>query len=48
MACVKRGKIVTISIALTTEAHKSPRLILSEVDDKNSDLILDVNLNNIM
>lgn len=33
---------------MTTEAHKSPTLILSEVDDKNSDLILDVNLNNIM
>lgn len=47
MACTKRGKIVTISIAVTTEARERPRLIFSEVDDKNSELILGVNLNNI-
>lgn len=39
MAYAKRDKIVTTSIALSTEAHKSPRLILS---DKTSELILDI------
>lgn len=48
MACAKRDKIDTTSVVLSTQAHKSPRSILSAVGDKTSEVILDINLNHIM